>query len=67
MTIALGEREGDYDGKADARPYRLEAHTGLRAQRRRARRTSLEQVADAAALDAAPRLVLRRPTAPAAS
>lgn len=28
VTITLGERTGDYDGKADARPYIVKAHTG---------------------------------------
>lgn len=28
VTIGIGEREGDYDGKADSRPYLIEAHTG---------------------------------------
>ncbi|MGX5694740.1 NPCBM/NEW2 domain-containing protein [Agromyces soli] len=28
VTIGIGERKGDYDGKAAARPYRIEAHTG---------------------------------------
>jgi alpha-glucosidase len=28
VKIELGEREGDYDGKAESRPYRVEAHTG---------------------------------------
>ncbi|MDQ0894384.1 NPCBM/NEW2 domain-containing protein [Agromyces ramosus] len=28
VKIELGEREGDYDGKAEARPYLVEAHTG---------------------------------------
>ncbi len=37
VKIELGERDGTYDGKADARPYRVEAHTGLRAQGRQAR------------------------------
>ena len=28
VTITLGERDGDYDGKAKARPYVIKAHTG---------------------------------------
>ncbi|GAA1808374.1 NPCBM/NEW2 domain-containing protein [Agromyces neolithicus] len=28
VTVEIGERDGDYDGKAAARPYVIEAHTG---------------------------------------
>lgn len=28
VTIGIGEREGEYDGMAEARPYVIEAHTG---------------------------------------
>ncbi|WP_309129696.1 NPCBM/NEW2 domain-containing protein [Microbacterium sp.] len=28
VTVTIGEREGDYEGKAGARPYVIEAHTG---------------------------------------
>ena len=28
VTVEIGERDGEYAGKADARPYLIEAHTG---------------------------------------
>ncbi|UYO97802.1 NPCBM/NEW2 domain-containing protein [Microbacterium sp. M28] len=28
VTVTIGQREGSYEGKADARPYVIEAHTG---------------------------------------
>ncbi len=51
VTIALGERTGEYDGKAAERAYRLEVHTGSEPAAASLDGTALEQVADAAELD----------------
>ena len=54
VKIELGERDGTYDGKADARPYRVEAHTGSEPEVVKLGSRTLPRVADAAALDDGP-------------
>ena len=54
VKIELGERDGTYDGKADARPYRVEAHTGSEPKVVKLGSRTLPRVADAAALDDGP-------------
>ena len=51
VKIGIGEREGDYDGKADARPYRLEVHTGSEPNTVKLGSTTLQRVDDASSLD----------------
>lgn len=54
VRIEIGERDGDYDGKAEARPYRVEAHTGSAPKVVKLGSRTLPQVDDVAALDEAP-------------
>ncbi|WP_022891057.1 NPCBM/NEW2 domain-containing protein [Agromyces subbeticus] len=51
VTIDLGEREGDYDGKAADRAYNLEVHTGSEPDAVNLDGEALEQVDDVAALE----------------
>lgn len=53
VTIGIGEREGDYDGKAGARPYVIEAHTGSAPQNVAVDGTGLKKAASLEALEAA--------------
>lgn len=53
VKIGIGEREGDYDGKADARAYRVEAHTGSEPKTVKLGSKTLQRVDDVAALDGA--------------
>ncbi|MDF9875433.1 NPCBM/NEW2 domain-containing protein [Cellulosimicrobium cellulans] len=53
VVVTIGEREGDYAGKADARPYALDVHTGSAPDAVSVGGTELDEVADAAALEAA--------------
>ncbi|MFF2273620.1 NPCBM/NEW2 domain-containing protein [Agromyces sp. NPDC058136] len=54
IRIEIGERDGDYDGKAESRPYRIEAHTGSAPKVVKLGSTTLPRVDDVAALDNAP-------------
>ena len=51
VKIDIGERDGDYDGKADARAYRVEVHTGSEPNIVKLGSTTLQRVDDASALD----------------
>lgn len=53
VVVTIGEREGEYAGKADARPYALDVHTGSAPDAVSVDGAPLDEVADAAALDAA--------------
>ncbi len=53
VTIGIGEREGDYDGKSDARPYLIEAHTGSAPANVAIDDIRLKKVGSKAELDAA--------------
>ena len=53
VTIGIGERAGSYDGKADARPYVIEAHTGSAPANVSIDGKGLKQAASREALDAA--------------
>lgn len=54
VTVTIGAREGSYDGKADARPYVIEAHTGsapknvVAGGKRLQQAASLDALADSA-------------------
>lgn len=54
VSIAIGERDGDYDGKAQARPYVLDVHTGSRPSAVDLDGVKLREVDDVAALDGVP-------------
>ncbi|GAA1955540.1 NPCBM/NEW2 domain-containing protein [Agromyces allii] len=54
VRIEIGERDGDYSGMADTRPYRVEAHTGSAPKQVKLGNRTLPRVDDVAALDAAP-------------
>lgn len=54
VRIEIGEREGDYDGKAESRPYRVEAHTGSEPKTVKLGSATLPRVDDVAELDEAP-------------
>ncbi|MFF2370484.1 NPCBM/NEW2 domain-containing protein [Agromyces sp. NPDC058110] len=51
VRIEIGEREGDYAGKADARPYVVEAHTGSEPKQVKLGSKTLPRVADVDALE----------------
>lgn len=53
VKIELGARAGDYDGKAEARPYRIEAHTGSEPNTVKLGSDTLPRVDDVAALESA--------------
>lgn len=53
VAVTIGERAGDYAGKADARPYALDVHTGSAPDAVGVDGTPLDEVADAAAFEAA--------------
>lgn len=50
VKIGIGERVGDYDGKAGSRAYRIEAHTGSEPNTVKLGSTTLDRVDDVAAL-----------------
>ncbi|UJP08782.1 NPCBM/NEW2 domain-containing protein [Microbacterium sp. KUDC0406] len=52
VVVTIGDRDGAYQGKADARPYLLDVHTGSAPESVRAGETVLERAADAEAFDA---------------
>ena len=51
VQSGIGERVGEYDGKADARAYRVEVHTGSEPKTVKLGSTTLQRVDDATALD----------------
>ncbi|HZU94192.1 MAG TPA: NPCBM/NEW2 domain-containing protein [Microbacterium sp.] len=51
VEITIGKREGDYDGKAAARSYRLEVHTGSAPTSVKLGNVTLAQVHDSGALE----------------
>ncbi|MFD6092987.1 NPCBM/NEW2 domain-containing protein [Oerskovia sp. NPDC060338] len=53
VTVTIGERVGDYAGKAAARPYLLDVHTGSAPSGVTVGGAVLTQVGDAAALESA--------------
>ncbi|GAA1780026.1 NPCBM/NEW2 domain-containing protein [Agromyces lapidis] len=54
VHIEIGERDGDYDGKAESRPYRVEAHTGSEPKIVKLGSSTLPRVDDVAELDEQP-------------
>lgn len=54
VHLEIGERDGAYDGMAESRPYRIEAHTGSAPEQVRLGNRTLPRVDDVEALDAAP-------------
>ncbi len=53
VVVTIGTRDGDYAGKAAARPYNLEVHSGSQPASVKVGATTLAKVADAAAFTAA--------------
>ncbi|WP_265520164.1 NPCBM/NEW2 domain-containing protein [Oerskovia flava] len=53
VVVTVGERDGDYAGKAAARAYALDVHTGSAPDDVSVDGTELTELADAAALEAA--------------
>ncbi|MEV8146025.1 NPCBM/NEW2 domain-containing protein [Specibacter sp. NPDC078709] len=53
VAVTIGKRDGDYAGKAAARPYKLDVHSGSQPSAVLVGATILDKVADAAAFDAA--------------
>ncbi|WP_240665888.1 NPCBM/NEW2 domain-containing protein [Agromyces sp. LHK192] len=51
VKVELGARDGDYDGKADARDYRLVVHTGSKPKDVKIGSTKLVEVSDESVLD----------------
>ncbi|WP_254431330.1 NPCBM/NEW2 domain-containing protein [Agromyces sp. Marseille-P2726] len=51
VKIEIGKRDGAYDGMADARPYRIEAHTGSEPNTVKLDDRTLPRVDDVALLD----------------
>ncbi|WP_298040162.1 NPCBM/NEW2 domain-containing protein [uncultured Microbacterium sp.] len=53
VTVTIGERAGEFAGKADSRPYALQVHTGSSPAAVTQDGVEIPAVADAAALEAA--------------
>lgn len=53
VSVTIGKRDGDYAGKAAARPYKLAVHSGSAPSSVTVGATTLPKAADAAALEAA--------------
>ncbi|GAT72297.1 glycosyl hydrolase family 31 domain-containing protein [Microbacterium sp. HM58-2] len=54
VEVTIGKRDGDYEGKAAARPYRLDVHTGSEPVKVVLGNRALSEQDELAALDAGP-------------